>query len=150
MCLKIEIIKQEMIRDYLIKNGEIVAYKVLRCNRKRTLWRIGKGLKSTYETHTWKPGVNKSNRGTLVLSDLEASDGVVLRGIHVYLDKNDADCRVIDHRCITFRTDFRVVPVTCLREDFVGAGYFDGYESAVFMKVTLKKEDYKQAIKGRI
>jgi len=59
---------------------------------------------------------------------------IVNRGIHVYLDYSYAETRIYE--------GFVIVPVQCKVDDLVG---LDKYENhAVFMKVYLRKEDFRR------
>jgi len=88
------------------------------------------------------------------------------RGIHVYIHDYDASRYAKDHdrETVYYRRSMYpdaadsmmdymytvAVPVTCKKEDLVAAGWFGFAESAVFMKVTIKKEDVEAAVRNTI
>ena len=68
------------------------------------------------------------------------------RGIHIYLTAEQAKSEWIVGTTLSPVGDFRIVPVRCHRSQLVGVSYYA--KEAVFMKVFLKKEDYKKASKN--
>lgn len=96
------------------------------------------GFYSPYFAKRLNCGFYTSDREYLDLWEHEYSYGVS-RGIHVFLNKEDAEksSRALENRAC--------IPCKCLKEDLVAGGYFNTYQSAVYMKVEFLKEDVNKA-----
>lgn len=123
MCLRSS---ADSTQELLKRPGSyIYAYKLVRVT--------GGGLDSIHFGHNWKPGVNKSNYKGKKLT--WAKDGVVRRGIHVFLHKPHHDC------CYGNRA---IIRVKCYLRDLIGASG----SHAAFTKVILSHGQYKRATGG--
>jgi len=88
-----------------------------------------------------------SDRLSKPLTELEESDGKVMKGIHVFLDKKNAEDET--HGLYWLMA----VPVTCKKEDLVAAGRWTDNPlslQAVFMRVEIKEKDIIEALKGKM
>jgi hypothetical protein len=126
MCLTYSEKLTNLYQKQLDKNGFIIAYKALRCAD-------GK-LHSFYRAYPYSTTVvqayyySKQSNKTLNIQMYKAPK-YVERGIHVFLNKPNKFS-------YNYYTDVVLVPVKCLKEDFIAAGMFEKHRSAVFKKVT--------------
>lgn len=137
MCCHADVKSTKVVLNKLNKNqGKwIWGYKVL--------YKDDTGLNSSIYSYIWKPRWNLSNckRKTTVKRDTQLTTG-----IHIYLNKNDAENEIFDE-CD------RLVAVKCYLDDFIGAeSDFDSNDkfipmTAVFKKVYLPENQYKKAMK---
>lgn len=114
MCLTVDKKYKKYIEQKLNKNGYIIAYKILRYSEGV--------LKSPFRHIEQMDTAIISNRTMLDYND--NNNEFIYRGIHVYTNKAAIE------KC------YRIIsPVICYKEDFVSAGHFGDYRSAVFYKV---------------
>ena len=121
--------------------GKIYAWKVL-CKNQNAIY-------SAIFQHKWDIGWNRSDRRTIRLYKYESGtlktygDCDIDEGIHVYLRKQDA----IDacHRSLS--SSYVVVRVECHNKHLVARGKRWLVKEAVYMKVFLSREEYKNATK---
>lgn len=134
MCLTIN--KKKTVHTLFPKGAtKLVFYKIV---AKKFAENILQGpFRYNYE---YKPGYNYSDREFAALSPQEISDNSVSFGIHVMTSYKKAR-----HELQDYSRNCTLIPVMCLKKDFVAAGYAS---DAVFLKVFIKKEDYQKALKS--
>jgi hypothetical protein len=88
---------------------------------------------NTYPSEYPFIGVKKSNRISKELNDDEKVVGIVNRGIHVYIDFENAKSSLD----LQYYPNEFVIPVICQKEDFVACDL--GRNEAVFTKVRIHK-----------
>ena len=93
-------------------------------------------------------GIIKSNRIKVELSSQEKDYYEVYTGIHVFLNRKDAR-RQLEGVIFLDYGDMALVKITAYEKDLVGAGYFNGNESAVFMKVEISKVSWRNLFKKK-
>lgn len=137
MCLKY--IKEKTAE--LRQRKSIIAYKVLRLS--------GRDLASVhFAGPSWQPGELISNRRGRRLNQAERDCRLVRRGIHVYLDRSDAEKetgKLLGPSC-----KYRLVPVRCHAEDLIAAGVHEFYPfpaQAVYRSVHLSKSAHAKAVR---
>jgi len=126
MCLSID----KDIKIKFDKTGKVTAYKLydsgLDSKGKFFLVSIYKGQRIS------KPGQITSNRKQIKLTRYEEYEGVVNRGIHVFLRKLD----IVQYKM----QGELVIPVLCNKKDLIAKGTFGYWDRAVFMKATIEKQ----------
>ena len=124
------------------KDGERTFYKVYyKTNNYKIKNTSGKRyLRSIYRRDVITgAGTVVSDRTSQTLSnDYETRS--VDHGIHVFLDREDAEVEAERYNCV----DVDVVPVRCKKSDFVATGWFFDAPSAVFMKVLIDNKTWKR------
>lgn len=137
MCLSIRFTKQG--RKFIFKKGQkrITAYKIISVEYPpidsmddQVKW------KSWYMREYITPGtVVKSNRTSTRKTRQEVIDQEINKGIHVYLDLNQAREKLAITLKYWLNTLHRpaIVKVTCAREDYVA---HDGYPTCIFSPLT--------------
>lgn len=143
MCMVMCPFITDRVEKSLEYTGEIKAYKLLSITTGN--------LYSPYYTQRYEAGSNRSDRFSLNDNRdyYDIGEKKVERGIHVFLTKEDADEAGGYFILNNFGTKVAVVEVTCLKQDFVGAGLWgDDHvtEQAVFMSVELSQEEHDRAI----
>lgn len=129
MCLDLKVSAKP--KDIFGDKDEKVFYKVVSAYYPTILVSVYWGVE-------YKVGENKSNRWDKKLDEGEKEWQEVSKGIHVYTDKDRAIIMV------TGQVE-KILPVICRKEDLVAIGYRD---EAVFMKVTVRQEDYDKAMQS--
>jgi hypothetical protein len=153
MCLiQNSVIEAEVKRR--LKNGSIEAWKVYQVRENKTgaryllspgmaafLARSGKLLATMRSIAGRDYHHEGESKVPLSLTKEETTTREVTYGIHVYLNKEDAD------RAATAIRRLAVVKVICRAEHFRAAGFFNYSEirNAVFIEVELPKEEYDKA-----
>ncbi len=94
----------------------------------------GNRLRSYFQDHIYRVGENLSTRENVELDVQEKISKNIHDGIHVYLNKKDANEGDV------------TIPVYGQVEDLVGVGDFCECPCAVFTKIYIKKEDYEKAL----
>lgn len=126
MCITLNEEIQLNVLKKLETEGFLIGYKILWSRYDHVV------TSPVFGGFIWKPGWNVSRRETGGIFSLPKDIG-----IHVYLDKEAAEC--------ANDTDDAVVPVKCYAEDIVAAGYDNdtSHMSAVFKRVWLDPTDYE-------
>lgn len=126
MCITLNEEIQLNVLKKLETEGFLIGYKIL------WLREYNKLTSQVFASYVWKPGWNAARLERNVEFSLPKDVG-----IHVYLDKEAAEC--------TNDTDDVVVPVKCYAADIVVAGYDNdtSHMSAVFKRVWLDPADYE-------
>jgi hypothetical protein len=102
-----------------------------------------------FQAEITKDGAYVSNRKTKTRTHYEKRNGVINKGIHVYLNKKDAEADKIYSRL------YILIPVVCYKKDLIDFGYHAsswdcrGIKQAVFMKVKIKHKCHRKLFKTK-
>ena len=95
----------------------------------------------------WRgPGVHKSSRSIMEHSDYEKFHSELHRGYHAFETRAAAAKLMADDVWLATVPCPIIVPVYGRKEDFIGAGRFNGSHSAVFTKLEITKADFDKAV----